>query len=1283
MAASIAVRNGALIPIYEVLIQRDTPPSYIHIGGPQLDAQNSASLIVIIDWSDVACFSIQPYCDAQYPSWIVADLAWDTLYSDATPEQQITKKLLTQTPVHLIGHSRGAGVVSRLAHTLGQLGIWLDQLTYLDPHPVAAAGDFPAVAWANVVYAEDYWQTLDTLIQGEDVAGAYDPNLSSILDCPIADTYCLTPFLHHNDVHRYYHGTIDLGTSSDWETVDSEPSGDILSRWYQDGGFVARSQTGYFFSRAGQAQGFPGSRPSQGIHRGFPGGPSLAAADNRVPVELAQPAVAYPNVLLLAPEPLVARPGQTLRVPYITQGLESQYRLTLQLDDDTNPYNGAGACDTAAIDKGVFDPGVSWDTVNECDAGNACADFLVPQTSAPVCYIRATVENVDNSGPVRYDYSSSPIAIGQPVPVALGTSLIVASNYGINQDYSQDLGVDGATTLEVTATGTLSPGPSTSCGGGDVGDYIEITGQAGQVIRQFTGHFNEVFSVSGPFIHVHFHSNCVTLSDGLTGPASVTVASTSSPATSFSVPTNYRLSSDYAQTLFIPGVQYLTVSTSGNLSPAPSANCPAGDVGDYIEITDQNGQVIRQLSGTWNSTFGAAGSQITVRFHSNCFFASDGLDGPVSVSIAATAQPPTSFDASALYRLSSDYAQTLFIPGVQYLTVSTSGNLSPAPSANCPAGDVGDYIEITDQNGQVIRQLSGTWNSTFGAAGSQITVRFHSNCFFASDGLDGPVSVSIAATAQPPTSFDASALYRLSSDYAQTLFIPGVQYLTVSTSGNLSPAPSANCPAGDVGDYIEITDQNGQVIRQLSGTWNSTFGAAGSQITVRFHSNCFFASDGLDGPVILAVSSAASGAPDTTPNTFSFQPIVNADPSSILNSNAIVVAGIDAPTQIGVSNGFFRIDGGPLAVMPETIYPGDNVTAVGVAPPWGGETSYTQITIGGVVETFAITTSVTVPDVPTAPTAVAGNGTAIVQFTPPAHDGGAPVTGYVVSSNPAGALDSDAGSTSTSHVLTGLTNGTSYSFTVTAANVVGTSPPSIPTNQVTPTAPVSALKLSGVVWVAKSGGDYSSIQSAIDAMAPLASATNPILVKVAPGVFTERVTLGDYVDVEGSGSGQTTVVDGSPYGTVVTGARAEMRNLTIINTRNSSNPGANAIYQVGNTPSGATRLRNVTLITSGYGDNLAVFVAGGSLTLIDSQVSAALNGSQSALQTALYASGPTSSIVFMNGQLTPDAGTPPYFAYQTNGASISVVSSRVSGNVFGTVKCLWTFDALFTPVTCP
>ena len=96
-------------------------------------------------------------------------------------------------------------------------------------------------------------------------------------------------------------------------------------------------------------------------------------------------------------------------------------------------------------------------------------------------------------------------------------------------------------------------------------------------------------------------------------------------------------------------------------------------------------------------------------------------------------------------------------------------------------------------------------------------------------------------------------------------------------------------------------------------------------------------------------------------------------------------------------------------------------------------------------------TPATVPDAPTGVTATPGNAQASVSFTP-AFDGGSPITGYTVTSDPAGGVDVDAGKTSTEHTVKGLVNGKLYTFTVKAKNSVGTGPASTPSSPVTPTS---------------------------------------------------------------------------------------------------------------------------------------------------------------------------------------------------------------------------------------
>ncbi|MGH9206337.1 MAG: fibronectin type III domain-containing protein, partial [Acidimicrobiales bacterium] len=100
-------------------------------------------------------------------------------------------------------------------------------------------------------------------------------------------------------------------------------------------------------------------------------------------------------------------------------------------------------------------------------------------------------------------------------------------------------------------------------------------------------------------------------------------------------------------------------------------------------------------------------------------------------------------------------------------------------------------------------------------------------------------------------------------------------------------------------------------------------------------------------------------------------------------------------------------------------------------------------------------TAPTPPGAPTGVSASAGNGSASVNWTAPPN-GGSPITSYTVTpyigttaQTPTVISGSPPATTAT---IAGLTNGTAYTFTVSATNAVGTGSASSPSNSVTPTA---------------------------------------------------------------------------------------------------------------------------------------------------------------------------------------------------------------------------------------
>ncbi len=111
-----------------------------------------------------------------------------------------------------------------------------------------------------------------------------------------------------------------------------------------------------------------------------------------------------------------------------------------------------------------------------------------------------------------------------------------------------------------------------------------------------------------------------------------------------------------------------------------------------------------------------------------------------------------------------------------------------------------------------------------------------------------------------------------------------------------------------------------------------------------------------------------------------------------------------------------------------------------------------------------------VPDAPTIGTATAGDASASVTFTAPANVGGGAITGYTVTSSPSGITGTGSASPIT---VSGLSNGTAYTFTVIATNAFGNSVPSAASNSATPVAATvgqDAYTTAGTYsWIAPAG----------------------------------------------------------------------------------------------------------------------------------------------------------------------------------------------------------------------
>ena len=253
-------------------------------------------------------------------------------------------------------------------------------------------------------------------------------------------------------------------------------------------------------------------------------------------------------------------------------------------------------------------------------------------------------------------------------------------------------------------------------------------------------------------------------------------------------------------------------------------------------------------------------------------------------------------------------------------------------------------------------------------------------------------------------------------------------------------------------------------------------------------------------------------------------------------------------------------DGGS-PVMSYTVTPYVGTTPLSPTTVDGSTLSTTIVgLVNGTSYTFAVTattvvgtgpagtspavTPATAPGAPQNVGAGPGNGRATVSWQPPTSDGGAPVTEFVVTTFvdavPQSTSTVDASASST--VVTGLTNGTIYTFTVAATNSAGTGPsasasttPSgLPTAPLNVTASPSASDRVVVSWQPPSyDGDSPLVGYVVTpvqgttALTPVTATASPVTATGlnANTTYTFRVAA---VNANGTGAQATSAAMTTP-----------------------------------------------------------------------------------------------------------------------------------------------------------
>ena len=387
------------------------------------------------------------------------------------------------------------------------------------------------------------------------------------------------------------------------------------------------------------------------------------------------------------------------------------------------------------------------------------------------------------------------------------------------------------------------------------------------------------------------------------------------------------------------------------------------------------------------------------------------------------------------------------------------------------------------------------------AGNSQVTVSWAVPTSGGSPITSYTVTLYVGAVAQAPRTFSSSATSRVITG----LINGDVYTFTVSATNAVGTgppsAPSASVvPATVPGAPINVTALAGNTSATVSfsppttdgGWWITSYTVTATDATT----------PGNGGQTVSAASSPITVSGLTNGDLYTFTAsatnAVGTGPPSAPSAPVVPATVPGAPFLFGVTAG----DSSATVMFLPTTTGGwwitsYTVTATDVTTPGNGGQTVTAvsspITVSGLTngDTYTFTVSATnavgpgppsapsgpvvpatVPGAPTMGSAVAANASATVNFSAPTTDGGSAITAYTVTAadgtTPGNGGQTASGSSSPITV-SGLTNGDTYTFTVTATNAVGTGTPSASSAPVVPATVPGAPFLFGVT-----GGDGSA-----------------------------------------------------------------------------------------------------------------------------------------------------------------------------------------------------------------
>jgi YVTN family beta-propeller protein len=460
------------------------------------------------------------------------------------------------------------------------------------------------------------------------------------------------------------------------------------------------------------------------------------------------------------------------------------------------------------------------------------------------------------------------------------------------------------------------------------------------------------------------------------------------------------------------------------------------------------------------ATVGSAPLGVAVDAVNNTVYVANSASSTVSVIDLATCDAASQSDCTPVATATvgtlpsavavDDNADTVYVAN------SASSTVSVIDLATCFAGNTSGCTPV----------------ATATVGGGPADVAVDGNTVYVANSGSGTVSVINAGTCSGDNQSSCNPVATVTvGGSPQGLAVDtatGTLYVTDFESGAVSVIDGATCDA--------VNQSNCTAVASVS------VGNGPEGVAVEATTNTIYVANSGSGTVSL-IDGASCDAADQSNCTSVASLSVGRSPGGVAvdtTSDTIYVANLGSGTVSVIDGATCNALQGGCDSAPRTVTVGSEPASVGIEPATSSAPDSVYVANSG-------SNTVSIFGQPSPPNAVSASldkGTTTVSWSAPASDGQLAVTTYEVVPSPACSSCSGLTTSATSTTVSGLTDGTTYTFAVIADNAAGPSPTSASSNPVTPPGSVSvgghpssvALDPStDTVYVAAAGSDGLSV----------------------------------------------------------------------------------------------------------------------------------------------------------------------------------------------------------------